>query len=271
MADGVVKGEFSKRRSVFLGAGVLAAGIFWAMAVWPGSAYAGIENRPLNSDDAYVLPPGAVAVSVGSVYTRAHNDDDQVNLVTDLGVGLLKRLELSATFPYIFFDPETGSNADGFGDITIRPEWMVLSEADLRPAISIAGTIKFDNGNNDKNLGSGAVDYGGSLQVSKTFEALTLHVNVGFTAVGKPTDIEKDDTVSYNVGVEYALTQKLKLVGEMFGQSNADPTATHDPLEWLLGGVFTISKSLALDVGFGTGLNNDSPDLRVTGGLTYTF
>lgn len=61
------------------------------------------------------------------------------------------------------------------------------------------------------------------------------------------------------------------LAGELFGQTNSDPAAKRDPLEWFLGFIYTVKNGVALDAGFGTGLTNASPDLRLTGGVTWTF
>jgi hypothetical protein len=160
---------------------------------------------------------------------------------------------------------------DAFGDIAIRPEWAFLKEGSYQPAVSLAGTIKLDNGNDDKGLGTGAVDEGISLQVTRRFEPITLHLNGGYTFVGEPTGTKMDDVISYNVAGEVPLADHWAMWVELYGQTNSDPTATDDPLEWLVGFIYTPRKGLALDFGVGTGFTDASPDVRVTAGVTVTL
>ena len=244
----------------------------FSLILWgPPPLQAGIENRPLNTDDGYTLDQGAVSISVGSVFTQAHNKDKQIGINADVGFGVTDRFEISADFPYAFLYPKSGSNGDAFGDISIRPELNLLKESDSHPALSIAGTVKFDNGNDDKNLGSGAVDYSLSLQASKAFKPITLHLNGGVTFAGEPTGAKRDNVISYNVAGEIPIGRIWTLVGELFGQTNPDPAAADDPLEWLVGFTYTPRKGVILDAGMGTGLTDASPDLRVTGGVTVVF
>ena len=77
--------------------------------------------------------------------------------------------------------------------------------------------------------------------------------------------------MTYNIALDGALTERLSLGAEAFGQSNKDSTTADYPLEFLVGAVFDVTDAVAFDMGVGAGLTNASPDLRVTIGLTATY
>ncbi len=235
------------------------------------SVYAGVENRPINTDDAYTLDKGVFTISLGSVFTREANHDKEIDLNIDLGYGITDRLEITADIPFVFLNPEAGINEEGIGDISVRPEYMFLEERENIPAMSLAATFELQSGDKDKGLGSGATDYSLSLQVSKNFDPVSVHFNLGYTFIGKSKGEDLDNVIFYNFACEYVITGKLTLVGELIGQTNSDPGATNDPMEILAGMIYEITSNVNFDVGFGAGLNNASPDIRVTGGITFEF
>lgn len=239
--------------------------------IFDTSVYAGVENRPINTDDAYTLDKGALTIALGAVFTKADNGDKENNINIDLGYGITDRFEITVDFPFVFSDPKAGSNEEGIGDISVRPEFMFLEETENIPAMSFAATFKFQSGNEDKGLGSGETDYSLSLQFSKDFSPLKCHFNIGYTFVGQPKGETVDDVIFYNLACEYSLNDKLTLVGELIGDTNSNPNQDDNPFEGLIGFVYNINNNLALDFGIGAGFTNASPDILITSGLTYQF
>jgi len=235
------------------------------------SSYAGVENRPLNTDDAYTLDEGTITAAIGVVFTRAANRDKETDFNMDLGYGITSRLEITADIPLVFSDPRDGNNEQGIGDIAIRPEFLLTQDKGYIPATSFAITIKTPSGDKDRSLGTGETDYSLALQFSNGLEAAQYHFNIGYTFVGEPKGEATEDVILYNLAFDYMPYPGLLLVGELTGNTNSDPNASDTPLEGLVGFIVEISNSLALDFGIGGGFNNASPDLRVTNGLTYQF
>lgn len=233
------------------------------------SLQAGLEDRPLNTDDAYTIKKGTWSTSLGEVFLRHDRDDRQFDIVIDIAHSFIENLEVGLQAPYTFLDPRDGDSEDGIGDITIRPEYQFLQEADNVPAVSGWVAVKTNTGSEDNGLGTGATHISFAGNLSKKFSGPAwFHINLGYTV----TDSDSMDNVFfYKVAGEYLIRDRLKLVGEIVGQGNHDPDATDDPLEWLLGFIYEIPNGLILDFGFGTGLTDASPDIRVTGGVTYNF
>jgi len=239
--------------------------------IWAFPVNAGVENRPLNTDDAYTLNKGALTASLGVVFTSAENQATETDLTIDFGYGITARLEVTVDIPIAFTNPKNGSTEEGLSDISIRPEFLLIKEQESLPAISFAATFKTESGNKDKGLGSGETDYSLSLQFSKFFDPSTYHFNIGFTFVGEPEGENLDDVIFYNLGFEYSMNDRLDLTGELIGETNSDPSSNNEPFEFLLAFIYAISQTMALDVGVGAGLTDASPDFRATSGVTYEF
>jgi len=233
--------------------------------------YAGIENRPINTDDAYTLDKGAITAALGVVFTKENNDDAETDLTIDLGYGITDRLEVTVNIPIAFTNPKDASTENGLSDISIRPEFLFITEGESRPAVSFATTFKTESGNKDKGLGSGETDYSLSLQFSKDFSPFAYHFNMGFTFVGEAPGENLDDVLFYNLAIEYNVNDQLDLMGELIGETNSDPSSDDEPFEFLLGFIYSPSDKIALDFGIGAGLTDASPDFRITSGLTYGF
>ncbi|MFH1519496.1 MAG: transporter [Candidatus Omnitrophota bacterium] len=252
--------------------GLLIIALGWIInCVLISSAPAGVENRPINTDDAYTLDKGALTVALGAVFTKEENSAQETDLTIDLGYGITDKLEVTANIPFVFSDPKGEDDQEGLGDITLRPEFLFWKEAGNIPAVSFASSFKLQSGNEDRGLGSGETNYSLSLQFSKQFNPFNWHFNIGYTFVGQPKGEAVDDVIFYNLACEYSVSEKLTLMAELIGQTNSDSTAADEPFECLLGLVYPISENIDFDFGVGTGLTNASPDIRVTSGLTYQF
>jgi len=248
--------------------------VFFCFAIsiiWAFPVNAGVENRPINTDDAYTLDKGALTVSLGAVFTRSETEDEETNMTIDLGYGITDRLEVTVDIPIAFTNPKDASTEEGVGDITIRPELLLIEEQESLPAISFAATFKTESGNKDKGIGSGETNYSLSLQFSKNFDPWTYHLNTGFTFIGEAEGENLDNVIFYNLAIEYSVNDKLDVMSELIGETNSDPSSDDEPFEFLLAFIYAVSDKIAWDAGVGAGLTDASPDFRATSGLTYEF
>lgn len=236
-----------------------------------GAVEAGIENRPLNTDDAFTLDKNTGTAAFGVTYVNEDNGDDQIDFPLNIGYGFTETFEVTANIPYTYFNPEQGPDLGGISDISLRPEWNFFQETQELPALSFATVVKFDNGSERRGLGSGEVDVSLSLQASKTFSSLTGHFNIGYTFVREPSGTNLDNVVFYNFGLQNSLNDVFSLVGEIVGQTNSEPAGDDDLWEGLVGFIYQPIKNYAIDAGIGFGLTDSSPDVRTTIGLTYSF
>lgn len=232
---------------------------------------AGIEDRPLDTDDGYVLEKGTYYISSGLLFNKINSKNKEYVIKNTIGAGITNNFEVSAFIPVAYIDPDARDKAEGLGDIIIRPEFSLLKEQGNTPAMSLALWLNLRNGEQSKGLGAEECNYTFTLQISKNIAPFTFHLNFGYIFVGEPSGQDLDNVISYNTALEYALTKELVLVGELFGKTNPDPLATDDPLDALLGVMYKLSPHITLDFGAWAGLTNASSDYKLTCGAAFKF
>lgn len=233
----------------------LVAAVFLLVAA---PVWGGIESRPINTDDAGTLDKGTFSVSTGVVYAEERNADKQTDLVTNLSYAPFEGIEIGTEFSYSAMNSQSASDVHGIGDVLVRVEWNYLKRTKQFPDLSAA--LQWED------------DLTVTLLGSRELGPVAVHLNVGYVFAGRTEGVDREeDSVTYNIALDGALTERLGLGVEAFGQSNKDSTAADSPLEFLVGAVFDVTDAVAFDMGLGAGLTNASPDLRVTIGLTATY
>ena len=230
----------------------------------PQLTLAGIENRPGNVDDAYVIDKGTGYLAFGYAYAKDSDSTNNYEIPVNAGYGLTDSLEITLGVPYIKIDPDNERSEKGMGDLAIRPELVILKESDSVPQMSMALTIKFDTGSDE--IGSDTTDYGLFLNVSKEFGKTKLHGNAGYSFLEN-----SDDSIFLGGAFEYSISDSLTLMGEIWTETPIDSSDDDKVAEILGGATYDISDTITLDFGIGTGLHKENIDLRYTTGVTYNF
>lgn len=228
---------------------------------------AGVENRPINTDDAYTLDKGVFNLSLGATLV-----DRETGLNLNFGYGLTDRFEFTVDIP-VGLPALSLNNEETLGDISIRPEFLLIEEADYIPAFSLAYTIAIKpNLFKDREGGYKLREniHSVSLQISKDIDRLTCHFNVGYSYENHPNGEALNNSAFYNLACEYSF-KNVSLVGELTGETNSDPNSKVNLLECLVGFAYSINDRLTMDFGLGGGLTTVSPDYRATMGITLSF
>lgn len=234
-------------------------------------SYAG---RPFSTEDAGVAGKGIAQLELSAEYARQDNGDKDYTFLFVPIYGITERLEFSVEFPYRLTRPEVGDDEEGFEDVNLVLKGLIIEEGDKTPAFLIKAVLKLDNGNEGKGLGSGDKDLSIVAVATKVIGPLTLHANLGYTFVGKDYDLILKDYIIYGITGEYAVGEKVKVVGELYGESNShfdvDAFHHHD-LQALLGMTYQWKEKVMADIALKVGLTDDSPDYGFTAGLSITF
>ena len=148
------------------------------------------------------------------------------------GWGATERLEIVGSFVAIRqpdFDnpPETPNEApifnhlieEGVGDFQVGLKYRFVDEAAARPGVAIRGFVKVPSGDEDEGRGSGKVDGGLDLALSKRSDAIGFAGNVGFRFNGEPDDFDLANEFRYGVGFNFPTHTVLQGVLELIGTS----------------------------------------------------
>jgi outer membrane putative beta-barrel porin/alpha-amylase len=90
----------------------------------------------------------------------------------------------------------------GMGDITVRGRYYLLDERSWLPTIAVRAHVKTPTASADRGLGTGRPDEGVGLEISRMFgRGLMAMVDGGYTVIGKPADVDYNDSWWYDVGI----------------------------------------------------------------------
>ncbi|HRZ39393.1 MAG TPA: transporter [Candidatus Omnitrophota bacterium] len=220
--------------------------------------------RPLATNDAGVVAVGALETEYGYEYVHASDRENNHGVV--LTTGLLKNLDFGVEIPYQFIELEDGGDPDGFSDLIFTTKWSVSREHDTLPDFSLSFSYKTESGNDEKSLGTGRPEYTLTSIFSKTFERFTYHVNMGCSAKH-----ELEDTLNYGFAMEYAVNERLNVLGEIAGDTILSGKFDNSTSSGLIGFNYAINGSLTYDAGLKIGISESAPDFTILTGLTFAF
>lgn len=226
---------------------------------------------------------GISRLEIGLTFDSYPTADDYT-VLAKLAHGALNNLEVELEMPYLFI--ERGRTADergqnGFSDIRLRSKVRFLKGREASP-LSLAGqvTSKIPSGAKNRGLGTGGPDIGFLAIATKELFPATLHLNVGYTFVGNPANLEgrkpQENSMGYALGLEFqAVWEHVRFLAEAAGQSHNPRDPDRGPSLELLGGAsYEAQERLVLSGAFGVGARSSaagSPNQTITLGLTYGF
>jgi hypothetical protein len=199
--------------------GVLAVGLV-------GIARVSFAGRPLTIDDA---DPVDVRQFELEAEAACFDDSDCKHWDFPVGLtyGLVSGVEVGAGVggqfeerTEVLEDGDTEECSEsGIGDLVVGTKWHFLGESAWCPRQALVPAVKFPTADEDKDFGSGEMDYDLTWIASRTIrEKAQVDVNVGYSWIGQSKDKDVSDLFHYGLALEYQLFDRLQCVGEVFAQ-----------------------------------------------------
>jgi hypothetical protein len=177
-------------------------------------------SLPLETETARLMKKGEFEFNTAFEY-QTSSDGKEYALPIMLEFGITDNLTmLIEPVPYTSIRPSTGDSATGVGDVEATLQWLFLHETHSRPAMALAGEIKFPTAKKTL-IGTGKYDYTLYLIASKRFGDFDLHANIGYTFIGKPDGVSVKNTFDYAAAAEWFVNDKWNLVAEVYGNTSA--------------------------------------------------
>ena len=225
--------------------------------------------RPLSTDDAGTVEKGKFQIETGFDISREDNHDREIAPLITFSYGLLDNIDVGVGISYIFYRPKKGDNEDGLDDTELKLKYRILDEKEGLPAFALSATMKFPTASEKKGLGSGKADLGFNTILTKNLsKRWVVHVNLGYTLMGEHG---ADNEFNYSAAVQFVLSDRWCLVGEIGGVNNFNGHKRDDPFSGLLGAYYLFRNDIVWDVGVEIGMNRAAPDFRLTTGFTLLF
>jgi hypothetical protein len=233
--------------------------------------------------------------SVTSVYNIKLR---QFQLPLTFRFGLLERLEGFVSLAYLFnrqdlsfAETHSGKTKNGLGDTTLGLNYEIFREQALWPEIITHIRLKAPSGappqEDGLSLGSGhwAASFG--LQFIKTVDPVVLFWGLQYTHEFKARhyfndgfhDIQPGKTIGYNLGLGFAVNEKVSLSAQVLGSYQWDTESdgkklagsSNEPVSFRSALTYRWSKKFFIEPSLGFGLNEDSPDYSLGISATHRF
>ncbi len=135
--------------------------------------------------------------------------------------------------------------------------------------------ITLPTGDENKGLGNGRAGYSTFFIITKELEPWAFHLNLGYTYNNYKLQADRDANRKgiwhISLASEVEVIKDIKAVANIGIERNSDKTSNTHPAFILVGLFYSISKSIAIDVGVKGGLNKPETDLTFLAGIAFRF
>jgi len=159
----------------------------------------------------------------------------------------------------------------GLGDIILRGRYYVAEETDYLPLIAVTAKIKVPTAAASQGLGTGALDHGYGIEMSKLIkEKWIAFLDGGYTFIGNPDGRELHNQYWFDVGAGHYLTKNLlvSVYYEEYRSLVADRVNIRDVY---FAFNYKASAAWRFNGGVLVGVSNGAPDYGVSLGTSYRF
>ncbi len=161
--------------------------------------------------------------------------------------------------------------AAGLGDIILRGRYYVVEETDKLPLIAVTGRIKIPTANESQGLGTGALDYGFGVELSKMLgEQWIAFLDGGYNVIGDPDGLQFQNQHWYDIGAGYYITKNL-LTSVYFEEYRAIVPGLVNIRDFFFAVNYTASPVWRFNGGVTVGVSNGAPDYGFSVGTSYRF
>lgn len=159
----------------------------------------------------------------------------------------------------------------GLGDIILRGRYYLVEERDYVPLIAITGRLKIPTASEGKGLGTGALDHGYGIEMSKLIgEKWLAFLDGGYNFIGNPNGVELQNQYWYDVGAGYYFTKNL-LASVYFEEYRALVPGLVNIRDFFFAMNYKASAAWRFNGGVAVGVSNGAPDYVVSIGTSYRF
>jgi hypothetical protein len=163
----------------------------------------------------------------------------------------------------------TGS-ASGWGDLVTAATYNAYYDKASGFGIDLTGKVKWGTADADKGLGTGENDYGGQVDLFKTFDRTTLFGGVGYTNMGSSSFIPLRNVWNLNLGGSQKMSD-LDTLGVAYDYRQAVSSTSSELSE--ITGFWSrrIDRNWKMQTYLLKGLANGSPDWGAGISAAYAF
>ena len=181
---------------------------------------------------------------------------------------IIGRYNFSVTAPFLHLR-ENKINETGLGDITLQAGMIFNEDVFERNSFYGSVSVKLPTADENKGLGTGESDVGGFLGYTGRFDIVNLNLSGGYIVTGDTPTQSYNDVFVYSAGLS-KYTAPWYVYGRLDGQQRV-VNSGDNPLEVSGGFFYQVKTTQYLRAEVSKGLNDSSPDLSLSIGMTNWF
>ncbi|KVR02528.1 transporter [Burkholderia ubonensis] len=229
----------------------------------PSGAYAA---HPLVSDDTGTQGDANWQLELNAEETSKQAETGRHGLWNaTLTRGFGDRVDLYVNAPYTHVQTRSDENGAGFGDVEVGMKWRFVEHGPF--SVALKPRVTMPTGNDRRGLGTGRVGAGATLLAQADVAKVSFLANAGIAYQPNRQD-ELTSIWQVSGAAIYRATDKLQLVVDVGMSRNAEPGTGANPAFVIAGAIYSPKRWLDLDVGYRRGLNDQTYDHSVMGGIT---
>jgi hypothetical protein len=238
----------------------------------PATAWA---SHPLVTDDAGTQGQGHFQLEVNGQY-----DHDKESGVTTTGgqtaagltYGITDTIDLAVGIPYLWIKEKSDlmdSSESGLSDTTLDIKVRFYEKDGL--SFAAKPGLSFPTGDDDKGLGAGKMGYHLYMIGTKETGPWTFLANLGY--IRNETSVDTDEKNIWHVSVATicTLNDHWKIAANIVAERNTDKDGDNDPVAAVVGGIYSPTKNIDLDLGVKRGITSSATDWSLLAGATFRF
>ena len=159
----------------------------------------------------------------------------------------------------------------GIGDIILRGRYYIIEEKDWIPLIAVTGRLKLPTASASEGLGTGKMDEGVGMEVSKLLgDKWITFLDGGFNVIGRPDGLSLRNQWWYDIGAGYYVTKYL-MTSVYFEEYRSLVSDSVNIRDLFFGANYTASAAWRFNGGVTVGVSNGAPDYALSLGTSYRF
>lgn len=147
----------------------------------------------------------------------------------------------------------------GLGDVNLTAGYNLVKESAQTPLVRPLAYIKLPTGDADKALGTGGLDVGPGIGLSKTFSGWITYGELFYIIAGNSDEFDTQNYWSYDLSLGYDVTDKLRPGIALKGNTAAFKDADDSQLLEFNLNFWPVSR-IRLETYFSLGMSDAAPD-----------
>ncbi len=175
---------------------------------------------PLLTDDPGTPGPGHWEINTAFTVEKHHGENLFEAPLLDINYGWGERHQFKLEIPWVVLDERGEDIRNGLGNSLIGWKWRFMDEKESGISMSVYPQLQFNNPGSssaERELSEKGTQFLLPIQAAKGLGPLGVNVELGY----KFKDSSEDELI-YGIALSYEVSDKMELLGEIFGTSFVD-------------------------------------------------